>query len=88
MLAKVFERVDMIVTPTCPIAAPLIDATRSASHGRSDLTSSSAIMRYIFLANLCGNPAVSFPVGYAKGTGLPIGIQFMADMYGRCGVNV
>jgi Asp-tRNA(Asn)/Glu-tRNA(Gln) amidotransferase A subunit family amidase len=80
MLAKVYESVDMVVTPTCAAMAPKIDDAKTSSHGRSDLTSSSAIMRYIFLANLCGNPAVSFPVGYAKATGLPIGIQFIADM--------
>ena len=81
MLGRVFEQVDLIVTPTCANLAPLINAGQSETFGSSDLTNSSASMRFIFLANLLGNPAVTFPVAYARGSGLPIGVQFMADMY-------
>jgi Amidase len=40
-------------------------------------------MQYVWLANFCGNPAISFPVGYAepaKGKGrIPVGLMAMGE---------
>lgn len=75
-MARSFERVDAIVTPTTAITAPTIPE-KSVTTGWSNINSVTEIMRYVFLGNLTGNPAISFPVGYDPG-GLPIGMQAMA----------
>lgn len=76
IMDQVFDRVDVVATPTTGISAPRIkrDVVRS---GESDLVTLSKIMRFQTLANLTGHPAVSFPVGYDR-SGLPIGMQLMA----------
>jgi Asp-tRNA(Asn)/Glu-tRNA(Gln) amidotransferase A subunit family amidase len=68
-------RVDMILTPTTAITAPLIPRD-ALPNGNSDLTTTINIMRFATAANMTGLPAVSFPVGYTK-NGLPIGMQAM-----------
>ncbi len=70
---RVFEEVDIILTPTTGIVAPSIPE-RTLPEGESNLTELFEIMRFIFPANLTGLPAISFPAGYTN-TGLPIGIQ-------------
>ena len=79
-LEHVFERVDVIVTPTTactitsvsPAALPL---------GEMNGTTTGRLMRFAFLANLCGNPALSLPVGYTNERGLPVGLQLMGRHY-------
>jgi Asp-tRNA(Asn)/Glu-tRNA(Gln) amidotransferase A subunit family amidase len=68
-------QVDMILTPTTAITAPLIPKD-ALPNGNSDLTTTIKIMRFATAANMTGLPAVSFPVGYTK-NGLPIGMQAM-----------
>jgi Asp-tRNA(Asn)/Glu-tRNA(Gln) amidotransferase A subunit family amidase len=67
------KEVDMILTPTTGIAAPLIPRD-ALPNGNSDLTTTLEIMRFVTAANMTGLPAVSFPAGYTQG-GLPIGMQ-------------
>ncbi len=74
-LAGVFERVDAIVTPAAPVPAPLIPES-DLPQGRSDLATTTALMRYMFPANLTGFPAITFPAGYDE-AGLPVGIHLM-----------
>ena len=64
---------DVILTPTTAITAPLIPPG-GLQCGWSDLSTVTELMRFIFPGNLTGLPAVSFPVGYDTG-GLPIGMQ-------------
>ncbi|RME03453.1 MAG: amidase, partial [Deltaproteobacteria bacterium] len=75
-LARLFEQVDLIVTPTTGCTAPVIrsDALR---YGESDLPLLSKVMRFAFLANLTGSPAISFPAGH-DAKGLPVGLQAIA----------
>lgn len=53
--------------------------------GVSDTALVVRMMKYIFMGNLMGFPAVSVPVGYGPGAGLdantslPIGVHLMAD---------
>ncbi len=70
-----FEKVDVVVTPTtgCTASKILPDAV---PHGESDLSLLTKIMRYMFVANLTGIPGLSVPVGYDP-NGLPIGFQLM-----------
>lgn len=71
--AAVFERVDVIATPTCALTAPRYadDALRV---GASDLPVLDKTMRYVRLGNFLGLPSISVPCGYDEG-GLPIGLM-------------
>mmetsp|Transcript_10824 Transcript_10824/g.40431 ORF Transcript_10824/g.40431 Transcript_10824/m.40431 type:complete len:1068 (+) Transcript_10824:167-3370(+) len=73
---EIFDKVDCIVMPTVAMTAPLLP--RSARYGESDLKISGHLMRFAFLANFLGLPAVTIPIGNSKGTSLPVGIQFMS----------
>jgi aspartyl-tRNA(Asn)/glutamyl-tRNA(Gln) amidotransferase subunit A len=66
-LARVFEAVDVILTPTCPTVAPAVEEGRRTT----------AYTRYTTLAAFIGLPAISIPAGTGY-LGLPIGLQLMA----------
>ncbi|MCK6584986.1 MAG: amidase, partial [Anaerolineales bacterium] len=68
-----FKEVDVILTPTTAIAAPVIKKS-ALPDGDSDLTVLTEIMRFVTTANMTGHPAISFPVGYTQ-IGLPVGMQ-------------
>jgi aspartyl-tRNA(Asn)/glutamyl-tRNA(Gln) amidotransferase subunit A len=63
-VAATFDRVDVIVAPTVPVTAPLIDGPIDG-----DL-----ILRNTWPMNAAGMPAVSIPCG-TDAQGLPIGLQ-------------
>ncbi|KAI1002294.1 hypothetical protein K3495_g5907 [Podosphaera aphanis] len=73
----------LIVTPTCPMAGWPIDQRVDLKYGISDGSKSMRCIEYAWLANFCGNPAISCPVGYAepiKGHGrIPVGIMAMGE---------
>jgi len=71
----ILSKVDIIATPTTGITAPPIPEDALPA-GQSDLETLSIIMRFAFPANLCGLPAIAFPVGY-DAAGLPISFQAM-----------
>lgn len=74
-LAKTFETVDVIVSPTTALPAPPI-AKDVFPRGESNLEVTSGLMRFAFPANLSGNPALSVPGGY-DARSRPIGVQLM-----------
>ena len=72
---RLFDSVDMIITPTTACTARPIPPVPT-----SDLALTDAIMRFATLANLSGLPALSLPIGYDN-DGLPIGMQFMGPAF-------
>ncbi|XP_010484225.1 PREDICTED: fatty acid amide hydrolase-like isoform X1 [Camelina sativa] len=72
---NIFKDVDVIVTPTAGMTAPLIPPD-ALKNGETNLQVTTNIMRFALGANLLGFPAISVPVGYDK-KGLPIGLQIM-----------
>ncbi|MCZ2495590.1 amidase [Xylophilus sp. Kf1] len=73
-LERTFAEVDVILTPTCPVTAPLrIDTARMLETTRQ-------ISRYTYAWALAGTPALSVPCGFA-GNGLPVGLQLVAPRW-------
>ncbi|MCB1200285.1 MAG: hypothetical protein KDK41_06540, partial [Leptospiraceae bacterium] len=75
-LVSVFQKCDVVITPSTAVTAPEIksDALKS---GESNLSVLTEIMRFAPLGNLSGVPAISFPVGYDSQE-KPIGMQAMS----------
>ncbi|CAA7034814.1 unnamed protein product [Microthlaspi erraticum] len=71
----IFKNVDVIVTPTTGMTAPLIPPD-ALKNGETNFQVTAYLMRFAQAANLLGFPAISIPIGYDK-EGLPIGLQIM-----------
>jgi len=74
----------IIVTPTAPNAGWHISGGQGdLKYGVSDGNMSIRTMEYVWLANFCGIPSLTFPVGYAnpvEGEGkIPIGLMGNAE---------
>ncbi|KAJ5359308.1 uncharacterized protein N7496_011721 [Penicillium cataractarum] len=70
----------MIFTPTTPIPGWHIDGGENElSRGLSDGKTSVRNMEYVWLANFMGCPSISCPAGYAKDSGVPVGVMAMSD---------
>jgi len=70
-----FARVDAIIAPALPIAAPRIGENELMLEGEKE-TVRSALVRLNRPANLTGDPAISIPCGFTR-AGLPIGLQLI-----------
>jgi len=84
-----FERVDAILAPTLPVAAPAIGAKSvrvggpsAANPAGDDEPVRSAMLRLNRPQNLTGLPAISVPCGFTR-AGLPIGLQLIAPAWGE-----
>ncbi|CAI0401047.1 unnamed protein product [Linum tenue] len=72
---EAFKKVDVIVTPTTGMTAPVIPPS-ALKYGETNMQVTAYLMRFVIGPNLLGFPAISVPVGYDK-QGLPIGLQLI-----------
>jgi aspartyl-tRNA(Asn)/glutamyl-tRNA(Gln) amidotransferase subunit A len=66
----IFQQCDVLVAPSLPVPATTLDTNLE-----TDLSFADPIGG---IGNLCGLPAISVPCGFTR-SGLPIGIQFLAQ---------
>ncbi len=71
---KIFEKIDVLVTPTTPVPAPLIADLKK--NPESLRPCEILLLRNTRPANVWGLPAISLPCGFTN-TGLPIGLQII-----------
>ena len=76
---EVFEKVDAILAPALPVAAPRIGEKEVTIDGEKE-TVRSALVRLNRPANLTGHPALSIPCGFTR-SGLPIGLQLIGPYW-------
>jgi aspartyl-tRNA(Asn)/glutamyl-tRNA(Gln) amidotransferase subunit A len=74
-----FERVDVIVAPSAPIAAPRIGQREIDIDGEKE-TVRSALVRMNRPANFTGHPAISIPCGFTR-DGLPVAVQLIGPRW-------
>jgi aspartyl-tRNA(Asn)/glutamyl-tRNA(Gln) amidotransferase subunit A len=80
-IALLENEVDALVTPTTPIAAPLIGQENIPIAGK-DHSTRALLLRLNRPANLGGIPAISVPCGLGS-SGLPAGLQFLTGVNGE-----
>ncbi|MFC2064923.1 amidase [Chloroflexota bacterium] len=69
----VFNEFDLLILPTTPVAAPLIEGSDAIEQARS-------LTRFTAPFNLVGLPAISIPCGFTN-DGLPIGLQIVGRFW-------
>jgi amidase len=72
---RIFDRYDVVLTPTTAKPPPRIGAFEGRGHWATS-TAASAACPFAFAWNVVGWPAISIPAGLTSG-GLPIGAQLM-----------
>jgi aspartyl-tRNA(Asn)/glutamyl-tRNA(Gln) amidotransferase subunit A len=68
-LDQVFEHVDLVLTPTCPVVAPRLADAAAAPPG--------SLSRNTSVFNTTGNPTLAVPCGFSA-RGLPVGLSLTA----------
>jgi aspartyl-tRNA(Asn)/glutamyl-tRNA(Gln) amidotransferase subunit A len=71
---RMFQDIDVLVSPTVPFAAPRSDQKNVTWADGSTEAVHDATIRLTSPANLTGLPALSVPIGFGS-TGLPLGMQ-------------
>ncbi|WP_406690105.1 amidase [Saccharopolyspora sp. ID03-671] len=71
-LRRVFEEVEVVVTPTMPVDVPFIDGDESV------IAESRRLGQLSYPWSLHTGPTLSLPVGFHPGSGMPIGAQLTA----------
>lgn len=72
-MARLFERVDVLMTPTTAVAAFAAEGPPPSVIDGVEVNPAMSVP-FTMLANLCWNPAISVPAG-TNSEGLPVGLQ-------------
>jgi aspartyl-tRNA(Asn)/glutamyl-tRNA(Gln) amidotransferase subunit A len=83
-MLRTMARVDILLTPTCPIVAPRIGEQMVAVGDRID-SRNAVLSRLTRPFNLSGNPTVSLPCG-SDSRGMPIGLQLTGRLFDETGL--
>ncbi len=75
-----FEKVDVILTPTSPIPAPLVGQAQVQVAGERETATRAELLRMTRPANITGMPALSIPCGFTR-AGLPVGMQLLGPRW-------
>lgn len=75
-----FARVDFILAPTCPIAAPRIGQDKVSINGAEETPVRAELLRFTRPTNLVGLPSISVPCGFTP-AGLPVGLQLIGPKW-------
>jgi aspartyl-tRNA(Asn)/glutamyl-tRNA(Gln) amidotransferase subunit A len=70
-----FENCDILLTPTTPVTAPMIEGPNAVEQAR-------LLTRFTAPFNLTGLPALSLPCGFSESS-LPIGLQLITRPWGE-----
>jgi aspartyl-tRNA(Asn)/glutamyl-tRNA(Gln) amidotransferase subunit A len=73
-----FHEYDLLILPTTPVTAPLIEGTDAIAQARQ-------LTRFTAPFNLIGLPALSIPCGFDS-KGLPIGLQLVSGVWKEASV--
>lgn len=73
-LRELFEKYDLLLTPTVPVPAFNIGLNRPPGSGSGDPVTWA---QYTYPFNLTGHPAASIPAGFTR-EGLPVGLQLIS----------
>lgn len=76
---KALEHVDVLLTPTCGITAPLLDERSTLFNGEYHSTPW-LLTRLTAPTNLSGHPSLSVPCGKDE-SGMPIGLQIIGKLH-------
>lgn len=76
---RIFQDVDVVVSPTLPILPPCIGQREIAIKGKVEPVRA-ALLRLTGPTSFTGLPSLSVPCGFSK-TGLPIGMQFIGKPF-------
>jgi aspartyl-tRNA(Asn)/glutamyl-tRNA(Gln) amidotransferase subunit A len=71
-----FHRTDIILTPSLPCIAPLIESKTTRINGQEVPYSLAITMPFLTHQNMTGFPALAVPMGFSA-EGLPLSIQFI-----------
>lgn len=79
-----FREVDLLALPTTG-GPPARVSEREEARGFVDPAALEQASRYVYVANLCGTPAGTAPVGF-DAEGLPVGLQLLGDAWDEASV--
>ena len=74
-MQRVFDEVDLLLTPAAPVIAPKIGSVEVSIDGVAEPVGN-AITRYTSFFNMTGHPAITFPCAM-HGAGLPVAAQLV-----------
>ena len=75
-ILEAFEKVDVLVLPTGPVTAPLVESSPGIQSKEHALMGLAGRISFTGPFNLAGTPALSVPCGFSS-SGMPMGLQIV-----------